>query len=186
MHCRPRSSMPQSLTNSASSESGPTAGDREEGLAELPSRRFHCTWRDGNGKHGLGELGLECRWCHPGLGAVQHAVAIGADEGQVGQPRGGCAGCSQWQDVVRFNETCPQVPVSACKVESADLARKGAVGLVYRVLLPLHEGRASLPPPMQSGKEATFVCLELFLVGLGHARQQRCGGSVADRLYNMP
>jgi hypothetical protein len=52
---------------------------------------------------------LEMAGADPGPGAVQHPVAVGADQSEVGQSRCGGSGLGEWQDVVGLAVAEPTV-----------------------------------------------------------------------------
>jgi len=54
-------------------------------------------------------------------------MAIGADQGQVSQLRGGRLGRGQRQDVMGFNEARAQVTIRVGEVEPAQLAHQAAM-----------------------------------------------------------
>ena len=93
--------------------------------------------------------------------AVEHPVAVRANQNQIVQTRGAVRPkTGDRNDVVTFDEPAPDGTVLRLEVQPADLAVQSAVLAQCLFLLQLHDTRVALVGPVQSVHLSTFRELE--------------------------
>ena len=114
----------------------------------------------------VAQASLELGWPDPWLGAVQHAVTVGADQGEVGQSCCGGPGPGEGQDVVCLDEPFAERAVGSGEVEAVYLARKRSLPGQGGCLFAFDELAVSFAYPVQAGRQSAFAGFHVVFPGV--------------------